>query len=145
MLPNFFPIMSLVLVNYKVKNFYQIIGVVGLWYGMAWSSRVGNSFFSRGGGGCFFQMMSDFFGFLQWVYNHAPSPLLNNIHNPRATSHPRALVRASSSVLPLAYQKAHPLETTTLSPLQPTPTHENAVLLKKVLYLNTTIKCLKSH
>ena len=60
-------------------------------------------------------------------------------------SRPRALVRASSSVLPLAYQKAHPLATIVLSPLQPTPTHENAVLLKKVLYLNTTIKCVKSH
>lgn len=114
-----------------------------VWYGVVVPRR--KLIFFKGGGGCFFQMMSDFFGFLPWVSNHAPSPLLTYLHTPRATSLPRSLVRASSLLLPLAYRKAHPLETIVLSPLQPTPTHENAVLLKKVLYLNTTIKCLKSH
>jgi len=32
-------------VNYKVINFYQIIVVVGLWYGMAPPIHVGNSIF----------------------------------------------------------------------------------------------------
>jgi hypothetical protein len=91
--------MSLVLVNYKVKKFYQIIGVVGLWYGMAWSIPRGKLIFFEGGGGCFFQMMSDFFGFFPWVSNHAPSP---RPHEPRPLATPRAttprpcfLVRAS--------------------------------------------------
>ena len=121
-----------------------------VWYGVVVPRR--KLIFFEGGGGCLLQMMSDFFGFLQWVSNHAPSPLLTYLHTPSPHHEPRplapplaSLVRASSSVLSLAYRKAHPLATITLSPLQPTPTHENAVLLKKVLYLNTTIKCLKSH
>jgi hypothetical protein len=122
-----------------------------VWYGVV--DPRGKLIFFEGGGGCFFQMMSDFFGFFPWVSNHAPSPRPHEPRplatpratTPRATSLPLSLVRASSSVLPLAQRKAHPLETIALSPLQPTPTHENAVLFKKVLYLNRTIKCLKSH
>lgn len=123
-----------------------------VWYGVVVPRR--KLIFFEGGGGCFFQMMSDFFGFFPWVSNHAPSPLLDNLHTPRhPTSHdpsrhlaPSRLVRASSSVLPPRPKRtAQPLETIALSPLQPKPTHENAVLLKKVLYLNRTIKCLKSH
>ena len=75
-----------------------------VWYGVVVPR--GKLIFFKGGGGCLLQMMSDFFGFLQWVSNHAPSPLLDNIQNPHDPTRPRSLVRASSSVLPLAYRKS---------------------------------------
>jgi len=74
-----------------------------VWYGVVVPRR--KLIFFEGGGGCLLQMMSDIFGFLPWVSNHAPSPLLNNIQNPRATSRPLSLVRASSSVLPLHHAR----------------------------------------
>jgi len=55
--------MSLVLVSYKVKNFYQIIGGDGLWYGMAPPIHVGNSIFSRGEGGHFRKYIAIFWRF----------------------------------------------------------------------------------
>jgi hypothetical protein len=73
-----------------------------VWYGVVVPSR--KLIFFEGGGGCFFQMMSDFFGFFPWVTNHAPSPLLDNLHTPRhPTSHdpsprPCFLVRASPRI-----------------------------------------------
>ena len=69
-----------------------------VWYGVVVPRR--ELIFFEGGGGCFLQMMSDFFGFLQWVSNHAPSPLLNNIHNPSrhlAPSLPRPCFLATAS------------------------------------------------
>jgi hypothetical protein len=55
--------MSLVLVSYKVKKFYQIIVVVGLWYGMAPPIHVGNSIFSMGVGVHFRQSLPIFLAF----------------------------------------------------------------------------------
>jgi len=55
--------MSLVLVSYKGIKFYQIIVVVGLWYGMAPPIHVGNSIFSMGTGCKFRQSLAIFWRF----------------------------------------------------------------------------------
>jgi hypothetical protein len=66
--------MSLVLVNYKVINFYQIIVVVGLWYGMAPPIHVGNSIFSMGGGGHFRKSLAIFWRFFVAIEPPPPPP-----------------------------------------------------------------------
>jgi len=66
--------MSFVLVNYKVKNFYQIIVVVGLWYGMAPPIHVGNSIFFDGVGCKFRQLPRNFLAFFVAIAPPPPPP-----------------------------------------------------------------------
>jgi hypothetical protein len=74
MLPNFFPIMSFVLVSYKGIKFYQIIGGGGLWYGMAPPIHVGNPYFQGRGGGAFRQLLCDFLAFFVAIAPPPPPP-----------------------------------------------------------------------
>jgi len=82
MLPNFFPIMSLVLVSYKVIKFYQIIGGGGLWYGMAPPIHVGNSIFLMWVG-CEFRKSFAIFWRFYSAFDCTKSLIAPNRCNPR--------------------------------------------------------------
>ena len=56
-----------------------------VWYGVVVPRR--KLIFFEVGGGCLLQMMSDFFGFLPWVSNHAPPPPLDNQLHPHDPMH----------------------------------------------------------
>jgi hypothetical protein len=61
-------------VNYKVKKFYQIIVVVGLWYGMAPPIHVGKPYFFYGGGDTFSSILRNFLAFFVAIAPPPPPP-----------------------------------------------------------------------